>query len=179
MNKFNTKITALGGILTAAAVALMFFGSVIPFATYSVPAMASMCVLYMVIEFQNKVAFIVYLAISLLSGLLVPDKEIAMMFIFFFGYFPIVKAVFEKKFSRPVALLFKFIVFNISVSLAYLIMTKIFVVESVLMEFKSYTILFMVALLVLGNIMLFFFDLALTKIVWYYLYNLRNKLIKN
>lgn len=172
-------MTALGGVLTAAAVALMFFGSVIPFATYSVPAMASFCVLFMVIEFGNTVAFMVYAAISLLSALLVPDKEIAMMFIFFFGYFPIIKAIFEKKFAKPIAILFKFIIFNLSVSLAYVIMTKVFVIEAVQNEFKSYTLLFMAALLIMGNIMLFFFDLALTKIVWLYLYKLRNKLVKN
>lgn len=157
----------------------MFFGSVIPFATYSVPALASLCVMYMMIEFGGGTAAVVYAAISLLSVLLAADKETALMFTCFFGYYPIIKCVFERKLSRPIAWLLKFLVFNVSICATYFVITKIIIVPAVLEEFKTYTVWFVALLLLLGNILLVVFDLALTKLISAYLFKYRSRFIES
>ena len=45
MRSKDTFRIALGGLLSAAAVAILFFGSIIPFATFLAPAAASLAVL--------------------------------------------------------------------------------------------------------------------------------------
>ncbi|MEG2677419.1 MAG: hypothetical protein RR933_04800, partial [Oscillospiraceae bacterium] len=62
----NTYKIALGGLVSAAAVAIMFFGSILPFATFISPAVASFSVLYFCIEYNRRTALLVYAVIGLL-----------------------------------------------------------------------------------------------------------------
>lgn len=94
----------MGGIVSALSLVLMISVAVIPFLTYALPAAAGMLIVFMVIETDKKWAFGVYAAVAILGVLLVPDKEVAVMYIAFFGYYPILKAVMESK-LRPRALL--------------------------------------------------------------------------
>lgn len=58
--------------------------------------------------------------------LLVADKEAAVMYVMFFGYYPIIKAMVEKKLNKALSWTVKFIIFNISMILAFLIVTYVF-----------------------------------------------------
>ena len=83
--------TALGGVVSALSVTLMLMTAVIPFMTYALPLLAGALLILMVIEINKRWAFIVYVAVSLLAVLVVPDKEAAVFYIAFFGYYPIIK----------------------------------------------------------------------------------------
>ena len=89
----NTSKTALGGIVAALSVATMFLTAVIPTLTYALPAVAGVLLVVMVIDVGKKWAFGVYAAVSLLSLLVLPDKEAAVLYVFFFGLYPIFKSV--------------------------------------------------------------------------------------
>ncbi len=175
----NTYRTALGGVLSALAVAVMFFGSVLPFATIIAPAAASLCVLYFCLEFNKGTAFVIYVAISALSLLLSPDKELALIFVCFLGYYPIVKLLYEGKFSRTLAYVFKFVNLNVSIGLLYYVITRVFVLAAVREEFAQYTVGVIILLAVLGNITFFIFDVALTRFCVLYFTTIRPKLMKN
>ena len=43
-------------------------------------------------------ALIVYVAVSILSIFMTPDREAAIMFICFFGHYPIIKGIIERRF---------------------------------------------------------------------------------
>ncbi len=179
MRNSKTLPLALGGVFTAVSVALMFFGSLIPFATFTVPAIASLCITYMMLEFGTATAMLVYAAISLLSLLFVPDKEIAALFVSFFGYYPVVKCLFEKHLATPLCWAAKAAVFNVSTVLMYWVITRVFIVESVRQDFAEYAGWMYIALLVCGNIMLVVFDIGLSKLIWAYLRHWREKLFKS
>ena len=85
--------TALAGIISALAVAIMFATTIIPFLTYALSAISGALLLLMVIEINRRWAFTSYVAVSILSILLLNDKEAALMYILFFGYYPIMKSV--------------------------------------------------------------------------------------
>lgn len=176
--KRNTIFIALGGVMCALAVAVMFLGSIVPFATFAVPALASMCVLYMVLEFGMGAGFLAYAAISVLSVLLAPDKEAALIFIFFFGHYPLLKAIFEKHLSRAVAWICKFVSFNACVLLMYWLALKAFLMPAIQQEFEDFSTPYALALLALGNVVLVIFDIALTRLISSYLNRWREKLIK-
>ena len=122
--------TALGGIVAALSVALLFMLSVIPFLTYALPAMAGALIILIVIELNKKWAVGVYFAVSLLALLLVPDKESALMYASFFCYYPIFKSVIESKLNKLLSDIRK----NGAVlrvdSLSYYLMIKFMGVES-------------------------------------------------
>ena len=71
--------TAFGGILTALSVVLMFLTGVIPFLTFALPALAGALLILIVTEIGSKWALCVYAAVSILSLLVVADKEAAML----------------------------------------------------------------------------------------------------
>lgn len=117
--------TALGGIVSALSVALMCAGALLPFLTYALPAAAGLLIVFAVIEIGSKWAFGVYAAVSILSMLLVPDKEIAVLYAAFFGYYPIIKPIFETKLPKWLAWVLKLFVFNASVVCSYIVMIKL------------------------------------------------------
>ena len=88
----KSKQVAAGGIAASLCLLLMFLTGLFPFATYALPAMAGTLLIVVVIELGRPTATMVYAAVSLLSLLITPDKEAALMFVVFFGYYPANKA---------------------------------------------------------------------------------------
>ena len=88
--------TALGGILAALSLVLMFLFAIFPSATIAAPAVASILLIFAVLEMGKGWAFGIYVAVSLLAMLVVPTKEAAVLYVVFFGYYPILKALIEK-----------------------------------------------------------------------------------
>lgn len=173
MNKknFNSFKIALGGIVAALSIVLMFSTGLISTLTYAIPAVAGMLLIVISIEISPKFATIVYVAVSLLSLLVVADKEAAVMYAAFFGYYPIVKGFIEKKLSGVVEWIVKYIIFNMAVISAYFVVSKIFMISyEDLGSLGKYA---MPIFLIVCNIVFFLYDIALTRILSTYLYNWR------
>lgn len=60
------------------------------------PAVASLLIATVCVECGRTMALTAYGAVSLLSLLFVPDKEVALVFVFLLGYYPLVKPRFER-----------------------------------------------------------------------------------
>ena len=167
----NSSRTALGGLIAALSVTMMLLTTVIPVLSYALPAIAGVLLILIVIEVDKKWAFGVYAAVSLLSLLILPDKEAAMMYVFFFGHYPIMKAILEGKCKGFVLWLFKFLLFNVSVVAAYLII--IYVFQLPFEEMEEYGKWAVYGLLGLGNIVFIVYDIALSRLVMLYELKLR------
>lgn len=165
----NSAKTAMGGVIAALSVVLMFMTSIIPSMTYALPAAAGIIITIIVIEIDKKWALGVYAAVSVLSILLVADKEAAVMYIMFFGYYPIVKAIFESKFNKTVSLILKLLVFNVSMVIAFFISTYVFLVP--FEEMEKYGAIAAYGLLAAGNVIFIIFDFALSNLIT--LYNMK------
>ena len=176
--KRDTYRVALGGLVIALAVAVMFLGSIFPFTTVAVPAIASLTVLYFAIEYKKLAATFVYIAISILSLLFIPEKEAALLFVFFFGHYPILKSIFEMMRSKLFGWILKFAVFDSAIILLYWLITKILVIEAVRQEFAGYSTTWLAALLLLGNITFLVYDIALTRLISLYIYRFRPMLTR-
>ena len=174
----KTYRVALGGIVSAAAVAIMFMGSIIPFATFASPAIAGFCGLYFCLEFKKSTAFAVYATISALSVLLVPDKEQALLFACFFGFYPILKLIIEKHCSKIIGLIFKFIVFNGCILLAYTVLIRLFRMDVISSELADYSTWMVAIMLVLGNIAFYFYDLLITRFSYMYFVKIKPRLTR-
>lgn len=169
MNKKSVKDsakTSLGGVIAALSIVLMFLTSIMPTMTYALPAAAGVLITVIVIEINKKWAFGVYAAVSLLSILLVADKEAAVMYVMFFGYYPILKAVFERRFSKTVSMILKLTVFNISMVIAFLISTYVFMIP--FEEMEKYGPIAAFGLLAVGNVIFVIFDFALSNLITIY-----------
>ena len=158
---------ALGGIVAALSLVMMISVAVIPFLTYALPAAAGMLVIFMVIETDKKWAFGVYCTVAILGMLLVPDKEVAVMYLAFFGYYPIIKAVFESKLNTAVGWVLKVAAFVATMVASYAFMMRFMGVT--IDETEDFGMMAIPVLLGTGTLAFIMYDIALTKMISLYL----------
>ncbi len=175
----RTYQLALGGILGAAALAFMAIGSLIPFGTFAVPALASLSVLIINEELNWKVALMSYLTISVLSLVIIPDKEAAALFIGFIGYYPILKKVIESRVRKKwLLLVIKLAAFNAAVLATYYVMLHLLVLPAIREEFADYTFWLLLLILALGNLAFYFFDIVISRVGIIYREHWRKRFVK-
>ena len=165
----------MGGIITALSVAAMFLTAIIPFFTYILPICAGVLLIVVVNELSRYWAFGVYCAVSVLGILVVADKEAALMYIAFFGYYPIIREPLNR---LPVLLRIpvKYVIFNATVVCAYAVIIKVFGFSAdEFSEFGKYTI---PILLVLANVLFTLYDLILSVLNIRYKKDIRKRLRK-
>jgi len=168
--------TALGGIVSALSITLMLLTGIIPFMTYALPLMAGSLIILMVIEINKRWAFVVYAAVSLLSVFVVPDKEAAVFYIAFFGYYPIIKSTLEKHLPIVLEWVVKFIVFNASTVAGYFFTTYALGIPfDETGDFGKYGLIIMLAL---ANAVFIAYDVMLTKFITLYLKRFRKSFHK-
>lgn len=170
----NTSLTALGGIVTALSVFLMFLTGVIPFLTYIIPGLAGMLLIVLIADNNSKWAVMIYFATSLLSILVVADKESAIMYALFFGYYPILKVFLDKHIAKIPAYLIKLLVFNAAIIASYFIVVYLLGIPFS-DTFGKYTI---PILLVLGNVTFVLYDFVLNEFYSIYLSKLKRRIDK-
>lgn len=162
MSKKSTQI-ALGGMFSALCLVLMFMTGLIPFATYAIPAVAGAMLIPVMVEVGAKTAVLVYVAVSLLSVFIVPDREAAMMFIVFFGYYPILKFTIDRIRRRSVRLLCKYALFNITVAAGYFFLLIILGLPNIAADMGDFGKYGAAGMLAAGNIVFAVYDFALGK----------------
>ena len=122
--------------------------------------------------FGASAALITYTATSILSIMLVPDRECMLMYVFFFGYYPIVYPYIEKIKFKWIA---KLLLFNSMIALVQLAMIYIFGVPF-LEEGEGIFIIIIFA--VLMNILLVIYDFVLKNTVLVYERKLEKRIKK-
>jgi len=171
-------IVSLGGIISAICLVAMFLTGILPVFVYTLPAFAGALMIIIVIELGVKWAFITYSAVGLLSLLITPNKESAVLFIMFLGYYPIVKSFFEKNKKIAIEWFLKLLSFNTAMILSYLIIINIFGIADIIEEFGDFGKYSAIILLLLGNIVFVIYDIALTRVISAYINRFRPKILK-
>lgn len=162
---------AFGGIVAALSLVFMFSTGIIPTLTYAVPAVCGALLMILVIEVTRGFALSVYLAVAILSLLIVADKEAAVMYTAFFGYYPVIKSIFEYRLKKVMCRTAKYAVFNTAMIVSYFIASKVFGIEyDEVGLIGKYTLFFLLAI---GNVVFCLYDIALTRLVSAYLYRWR------
>lgn len=153
--------------MAALSLVLMISVAIIPFLTYALPAVAGALIVFVVIEIDKRWAFGVYATVAILGILLVPDKEVAVMYLAFFGYYPIAKALLEKHLPIALAWLIKILLFNGTIALSYVLMIKLMGIT--VDEIETYGAVAVPMLLGLGSFAFVIYDITLTKLVTLYM----------
>lgn len=168
---------AMGGIASALCLLLMIM-TIIPLSTYTMPALAGIVLIVIVVENGYQTAWMVFAAVGFLSIFICPEKEAAMMFVGFFGYYPIVKGKLEKIKNRFLEYVAKFSLFNIAVVITYSIIIFVFGMNQILEEMGLFGGFTLLATLAMANIMFITYDFCLSKIIMAYVDVLRKKIFR-
>ncbi len=165
----TTSRIALSSMLCAMSLLCLLL-TVFPFATYALPAIAGVFLIPLVVECGKKTALCAYLAVAVLALLFVPDMEAKALFVAFFGYYPILKAIVESIKNRFMEWLVKIAVFNLSIIITYLLLSSIgfsfdeFAIEGVPLPLSTILCLF----LIVGNGIFVLYDIGLTRFLPFY-----------
>ncbi len=162
----RTARVAWSGLMGALSLACLLL-TVFPFATYALPALASVFLMPVVIECGRRWAVAVYTSVALLALLITPDIEARLLFVAFFGYYPIVKSFAESRRSRVAEWGIKFLVFNAAVVAAYALLSVVgfsleaFRIDGVALPLAGFLLVF----LLLGNVVFLLYDITLTRLI--------------
>ena len=164
--KHKSTQVAVGGMASGLFLLLMFMTGMVPFSEYAFPALAGIILIAVVEELGLKTAFIVYGAVSILSLLVVPVKEAALLFVFFFGYYPVVKGKLEEKVRpRVIRFLAKLLLFNVMIVLAYVVVVNVLGIPDILEEFGSFGRYSALVLLAFGNVFFLVYDYTVGNLI--------------
>lgn len=158
MRNEKVKNTALCGIFAGVAITIMFFGGLIPVATYVTPMLCIIIDQIILSGCGKKYAWTWYAAVSLLALMLSPDKEAALLFLFL-GNYPCLKQLFDKWKGK---LFWKLLYFNVAISLLYFLICRFLGLSEVQEEYRLLGTIGLIILLVFGNITFVLLDLILS-----------------
>ena len=161
----KSREIALCGMMNALAVVLLSLGGMVPIATYCAPLLAMAVLLPVQEEYGNKLAITAWVSVSLLALMLTPDRETALVYVFF-GWYPVVRPRIAALPSRLVRLAVKLIIANGTILLLYGLVLQLMGLTADLLEG---TFLLNAALLIMGNIVFLLLDLALARltVLWH------------
>jgi len=151
----KTKAVALGGIMSAMCVVIMLLGALIGVGIYVAPMIAGICLIPTGKKYGVKYHISLWLVVSILSLLIVPDVEEGLIFFCLFGFYPIVQPYFQKL-PRIARIIGKLAYFNIvTVSVEYVVI-KLFVPEAVELPFA-------ILLVAIGNVTFLLYDRVIPR----------------
>lgn len=163
----KSREIALCGVLCALATALLMLGGMVPLATYCAPLLAMAVLLPVLSEYGSRAAATAYAATALLALLLVPDRETALVYVFF-GWYPILRPRIARLPSRLVRLLCRLAVCNAAIALLYGLAMSLLGLED-----AALSPLLTAGLVVLGNGTFLLLDVALARLTGLWQHRLR------
>jgi len=171
--KRNTKIT-FSAMMAALATAFMLF-SYFPFLTYAIPAIAGLFIMAIVIEIDLKWAVCAYTASAILVFILA-EKESMLLYVAFFGYYPVFKALVEKIRKPLLEWPIKLVIFNGAVLLVYFVLAEFLQIP---MDDMGQIAKYGVAiLLAAANVVFVLYDIAVSRMAMMYMAVFKPKIKK-
>lgn len=149
---------ALGGIVAALCLVTMFLAGIIPALYLVLPMAAGILMMIIAVEVNTKWAALTYIAVSILSFFITFDKEASLIFILFFGHYPILRFYIERISNRPVRNIIKLAVFNVCIIAYFYITVYLFGLTQLLEEFDDFGKYGGLVILVIVNVIFALYD---------------------
>lgn len=156
----KTWQVALGGVLAAGSLAVLWLACVVPSGQLGVTAVAGLFPVGAVLADGRGAGLLCWAAASILGLLLLPDKGVALMYLVFLGLYPVVKSRLEQLKSRPVEWAGKLIYFNAALTLLWFAFRELFL--PALPEWMSAQVW---VLYLAGNVIFILYDIALSRLI--------------
>lgn len=161
MNDVSYRV-ALGGIVSALCLLTMFLAGIIAPLYILFPMIAGVLMMIIAVEVSRSWALLTYIAVSLLSLLITFDKEAALLFILFFGHYPVLRMYLGRIRLKFLRRLIKFIIFNICIIVYFYTTVYVFGLEQMLTEMDDFGKYGGYVMLFAANIIFVLYDYNLT-----------------
>lgn len=166
MKKGKVKQLTVCAVLSAIGVVLLSIGPLIDVLDASLAVLASIVCIVAVIEYGKAAPWLVFAVTAVLSLVLIPQNSAALMYLLFFGYFPILKEKLEKL-PRVLSWVVKELIFNTAMVVC-IVVIKLLLFPTAEVSVWTYAIL-----IALCELVFVLYDIALTRLITFYIYRLR------
>jgi hypothetical protein len=171
--KKSTKVT-FGGITAALSVIVMVLSGLIYGTEYALPLFAGLLLIPISKELGKGWAFLTYIAVTILSFLLIIRIEPPVVYASFLGYYPILKEPLEKIKYKWLSYILKYGLFNLSVAFVIWItpiLAKLLGLPTDNLTFlDKFPIYIVIAIVVIiANGFFFLYDLCLNRAIDMYM----------
>ena len=161
--KGNTRALSQTALSTAGAVVVLYMATFIPTMRLTMAAIAALFVAVCVIEGGLKYGALCFVATSILGFLIVPDRVAALLFITFFGAYPLVKSIAERQKSQVIAWVVKLVVF-LAILTLYMTLLRELIFLAILAEDWAWWIVYGA-----GALIFIVYDIGMSKLIGLYL----------
>ena len=165
-NENSFKI-AYCGIITALSTVIMLL-ALVPSMTYVLPAFSGICIWTVSDQISKKWGLLSYAASALLCFMLVPEIEADLYYLFFFGYYPIIKDLVEKIKPKVLSYAVKLIIFNVAVVSAFQIVAHLTNLEQLLEGLEMFGDMAIYVLWIVANIAFVLYDFCLNQLFFWF-----------
>lgn len=170
----NSKVIAYSGVATALSVVMLFLGSIFWVLGYTMPLVASLVMIILLDSISQKSALLTFISTSIISFILLNDKECVLLYILFFGYYPLIRDKINDIKPKFLPYLLKFITFNAAMVLTQVLCVYVFGIPFDDMLGKWGIVLFVLCL----NLVFVVFDKLYTLLLKLYRIKLKKKVEK-
>ncbi len=161
MNESTKRLSRLA-LLSALGIAFLYIGSLLPTAKVSVVAIAGFLSAVALMMYSPLWSVAVYAVTAALSLLIIPNKDCAVYYTAFFGFYPILKSYFERLRNNTLSWLLKLLVYAIAFVAWWLLAKGLFLGEA-LTSLRWYL------LAPLGAIAFVIYDICLSFLINFYI----------
>jgi hypothetical protein len=152
---------ALGGIVSALCLVTMFLAGVLPALYLLLPGIAGILLMIIAVEVNTPWAFLTYISVSLLSLFITFDKEAALIFIMFFGHYPILRGYIQKIPLKLLRTIIKLAVYNVCIIGYFYVTVYILGLQDLLEELDDFGKYGSYIMLGITNVIFLIYDLDL------------------
>jgi len=168
MKNRHTKTITVCALMIALSCVSLCFGSILPTGQLGFAALAALFGVAAVVETGLKGGAAVYIGALLLSLLISADKTPSILYGLFFGYYPLLKSFAERRRSRVVEWVVKLAVMNAALTAIVLLF------RGLVFDIQSLTDSLLVVYIA-ANVVFVIFDLGVTRVVGFYVSNIRKR----
>ncbi len=175
-SRMSTRSSAITGILSAVAVILMLLAGVLPSGWLGVTALSGLMVAVAVSACGYMSGAMCYLVSGILGLLLVPAKQVPVLFLCFLGLYPIMKQLIERIASRVTEYGLKLLCFYGIFGILYRLAYSLFF-QSVAEQWQRGLPILLV-FLICGGIVFLAYDYAFSKVIALLQRRVINKIVR-
>lgn len=152
--------TALGGVLAAGSLAVLWLACVAPSGRVGLAAVAGLFPVAGVLSVGRAAGYLCWAASGILGLLLLPDKGIALLYLLFLGLYPVVKSQIESLRRQILEWILKLLYFNVVLCFMLLVFKTLFLAILPPWLEAGGALLFLV-----GNLIFVLYDVGLSRLI--------------
>ena len=166
----RTKYLTVSAMLTALSVVILSLGALVDVLDITTAILASFLCIYAVIELKGAYPWLIWLVTSILAFLLLPIKTPAIFYALFAGFYPILKEKLERL-KPPISIPLKLVTFHVCLA-GICLLLSLFIPDALDLDGLWWMPILMYVLSLLCFVV---YDLALTRVITFYLVKLKKR----